>query len=194
MIFIRVTFTILLTFLLTQCKSSLNDAFKTVEKSLETTNRNLGNSLENLYSSIDSNRQKNLVLGLKADSIFYANDIACKLMDSLKLAMQLQDISGADLSVATNIFVNSLTGDTLKEKLVAVYRYSYSSLIDNSKKRSLDSVLNSIGMLKFDNTWERKYFESTSTVAAITILSKFQNDCKNAAILCLSDIKDHLPD
>jgi hypothetical protein len=181
--------------LLTQCKSpteQINDAFKTVDKSLDKSNEYLNNSIEGLYSSIDSNRQKNTNLAIKADSVFYTTDIAFKFIDSLKQVMKFQDTSGTDIDLASSIFVNSKTGDILKEKLLTVYSHSYASLIDSSKKASLDSVLNSISEFQVDINWKRNYFERAPTVAAITILSKFQNDCKNAATISLQDIKEHL--
>jgi hypothetical protein len=193
----RLTCCILISFLLTQCKSpreQINDAFNTVDKSLYKSNDYVNNSIEALYSSIDSNRQKNTILALKADSVFHATKIAFTFMDSLKQVMKLQDTSGTDIDLATNIFVISKTGDMLKKKLLAVYSQSYASLIDSSKKASLDSVLTSISKLNVDNNWRRNFFERTPTVAAITILSKFQNDCKNALTISLQDIKEHLID
>ena len=192
MTFARTISTSVIVLLLTQCNPSASDAFKTVDNSLKTSNTNLSSSLESLYSEIDSKRQKNPTLVLKADSVFYATEIACKFIDSIKLVMQSKDTSGTNLNVSTEMLVNSQTGNILKEKLLAVYKYSYLSLIDNSKKGSLDSVLNPIGQLQFNDNWKRIYFEMAPTVAAITILSKFQNDCKNAVVISLRDIKEHL--
>jgi ABC-type transporter Mla subunit MlaD len=131
---------ILLFILLTQCKSpseQINDAFKTVDNSLNESNQFLSDSMNTLYSSITSSREKNSILASKADSIFNATNVAFKFMDSLKKFMQLQDTLGTDINLATNIFIISDTGDILKKKLLDVYKLSYSALMDNSKRQAL---------------------------------------------------------
>ena len=63
----------------------------------------------------------------------------------------------------------------------------------NSKeKTNLDSVANSIIELQFDKDWSKKYFDKTPTVAAITMLTKFKNDCKNSAIIGMTSIRKQM--
>lgn len=180
---------------LAQCKSpsrEIAEAFKTVDKSLDSTNNRINNSIDAIYLSIDSKRKINSTYALYADSIFYTTKNTYKWLDSLKDVLKSKDSTGENLYLATSIFIKTATGDTLLRRLTDVYKQSCSSLIEKSKKGSLDSVLVSIRQLQFDKNWKRAYFEMTSTVAALTILSKFQNDCINAAIITLQDIKDHM--
>ena len=196
LLMIKQTLTILIAFLfLTQCKSPSNeimDAFKTVDSSLKKSMEYLNNSIDVIYLSIDSNRKTHLTYALYADSIYFSTKHTCNYLDSLKDVLKSKDKSGENIDVATNLIIKSATGDTLIQKLLVVYKYAYSSLIDKSKKGELDSALIRIGEIRFDKNWKRTYFELTPTFAAMTILSALENDCINAATITLRDIKEHM--
>ena len=195
--FNRLIFFLPLSLFLTHCQSpsdQIKDAFKTVDKSLEKSNDVFSNSIEGLYSAINSIRQKNEQLALKADSIYFATNEANKFIDSLKQTMQFQDTSGTNLNLATKLLVFTNTGDSLAKVLLDVYANTNSYPFDNTKRQGLDSVLQPIREVQSDKQWTKKYFERTPTVAAMTILSKFQNDCTNAAAITLGDIKLRLVD
>ena len=128
----------------TQCKSpsqEIMDSFETVNKSLRQSNEHFNNSLEAIYLSIDSNRNTNPTYALYADSLYSITKNAYNYLDSLKEVFKSQDTTGESLDLATNIIIKTATGDTLLQKLSAVYKYSYAFLIDKSKKGKLDSVL-----------------------------------------------------
>lgn len=174
--FIRLIFFLHLCLSLTNCQSpseNINNAFKTVDKSLEKSNSVLSNSIEGLYSAINSNRQKNEHLAVKADSIYFATNRANNLIDSLKGVLLFQDKSGTNLETATKLLVSTNTGDDLTNVLLNVYANTNSYNIDNSNRPRLDSMLQSFKEIQNDEQWTNKYFEMTPTVAAITILSKF---------------------
>ncbi len=178
-----------------RCKSpsqQIVEAFKTVDKSISKSNSHDNNSIDELYLSIDSNRKTNLGRALFADSVYLSAKNTCRYLDSLKDFLNSKDKTGDNLDLATNIFINSPTGDTLLKKLFTVYKYSYLPLLDKSKKGSLDSALAAIGELKVDKNWKELYFRQTPTVAAMTILNKFQNDCINATRITLLDIKNSM--
>jgi len=180
---------------LTQCKSPSNeimDAFKTVDSSLSKTTDYLNNTIDALYLYIDSNRNTHLMYASYADSIYTTTKNTCNYLDSLKNVLKSKDESGENVDAATNMFIKSATGDTLIQKLSAVYIYAHSALIDKSKKGELDSALVTIGEIQVDKNWKRKYFEMVPTFAAMTILSSLQNDCINAATITLRDIKEHM--
>ena len=195
--FNRLIFFLPLCLFFAHCQSpsdKIKNAFKTVDKSLEKSNNVLNNSIEGFYSAINSNRQKNEQLALKADSIYFVTNEANKFMDSLKQMMQFQDASGTNVNLATKLFVFTNTGDSLARVLLNVYAYTNSYSVNHTKKQELDSVLQTIREIQIDTQWGKKYFETAPTVAAITILSKFQNDCTNAAVITLGDIKQRLAD
>ena len=61
--------------ILASCKSpskEIEDAFKTVDKSLQSSNDLLTQSIDKTYSEINSNRQKNKALAIKTDTIYNA--------------------------------------------------------------------------------------------------------------------------
>jgi len=190
------TLTLLIAFLgLTQCKSpsqEITDAFKTVDNSLRQSNEHFNNSIDAIYLSIYSNRNTNLTYALYADSIYFITRNTYNYLDSLKNYLKSKDTTGENLDLATNILIKTATGDTLLQKLSDVYKYSYSFLIDKSKKRKLDSVLVTFAEIQVNKNWKSIYFDQTPTVAAMTILSKFQSDCVNAAEITLRDIQEHM--
>ena len=182
-------------FCLTQCKSPSNeiiDAFKAADSSLIQSKNYLINSINGIYLYIDSNRNTHLMYALHADSIYYTVKDIYNYLDSLRDVLKSKDESGENIDPATNMFIKSATGDTLFQKLSAVYNNAYSSLIDKSKKGELDGALATIGDIQVDKNWKKKYFEMTPTFAAMTILSSLQNDCLNAATITLRDIKKHI--
>jgi hypothetical protein len=181
--------------LLTSCDSltdEINKAFHTVNNSIQNSNKYLDNSIDKIFDSIKANRHRNLTLASKADTLFYKTENTIKFIDSLKQLLELQDTSGNDLKTSSKLLVMTLTSNNLKDKLVEVYKYSYLTLNNNKEKAILDSVANSIIELQFDKEWSKKYFYKTPTVAAITILTKFENVCKNSAIIGMSNIRKQL--
>lgn len=193
--FNRLFFSLPLCLILTNCQSlsdQIKSAFNTVDNSLITTNGIYRYSIDSLYSVINYNRQKNESLASKADLIYYTYQDAFKFMDSLKQVLQGKDASGSNVYLATELLVNTTTGDSLTNKIFKVYEYSHSSLYDNKNKLSLDSSLSSFKNIKIGKEWIRKYFEKTPTVAAITTLSKLQNDCLSGVVIVFEDIKHRL--
>jgi GldM N-terminal domain len=186
---------LIVAFFLVQCKSpsqKIVEAFKTVDNSLDNSNYFTNSSIDALYLSIDSSRKTSLTKVAYADSVYSATKNAYKYLDSLKEVLKRKDPTGADLELATSVFIKTKAGDTLLQKLSDVCRHSSSWPIDKSKQSSLDSALVPIRELQIDKNWKKFYFEGTPTVAAITILSKFQHDCINPTIITLRDIKDNV--
>jgi hypothetical protein len=184
----------LLLFLFAQCKSpsqEIKEAFKTIDKSLDHSNKLLQNSYDSAYSEIKSLRNHNLDLSLKADSFYASINDAINFMERQKELLQKLDSSGENVLIAEDLLIKSSAGKEIKKRLFAMQTISYYCLVDQSKKKTLDSVLSSITDLKDNANWEL-LFENTSTVSARTILSKFQNDCENVANIVLGDIRGHL--
>jgi hypothetical protein len=193
----KIKLTILFYFicLLTSCVSptdEINKAFQTVDKSLQKSNEYLDNSIYKIYDSIKIKWHKNLALASKADTLFYKIDNAIKFIDSLIQTLELQDTSGNDLKPSSKLLVTTLTSKKLQDKLISVYKCSYLTLNNSREKTNLDSVANSIIELQFEKDWSIKYFDKTPTVAAITILTKFENDCKNSAIIGMISIRKQI--
>lgn len=185
-----------LSVLLVHCQSpegEVADTFKKVNESIEKTNRSIAdaNSIEFLYSSIRLNRQKNAPLAEKAGKLYASTKEAHAFIEVLKRTLQFRDSSGVSL-VKPDQLMNTLVADSLSERLIAVYDHSYAALNDKNKIRSLDSTLVAIKEIRNNKQWTTKYFDRTPTIAAITIMNKFQYDCLDAARIVLGDIKQHL--
>lgn len=181
-----------LVFIAISCSSpteEINKAFHNVDKSLQKANEYLDDPLEKLYDSIIVQKNKNINLVNNADNIYKETKNTFQFIDSLKEVLKLQDGVGDNLNIASKLLVKTLTGKKLKDKLVTIYNYSYSTLETTQEKLSLDSVAYFIAHLNSGNNWSEKYFDMTPTVAAITMLTKFENDSKNLAIIGLTSVK-----
>jgi hypothetical protein len=186
-----------LSVLLIHCQSpegEITDAFKKVNGSIEKTNKSIidANSIEYLYSTIRLNQQKNAPLAEKAGRLYAITKDAHAYLERLKEHMEKNDSSGVNAGFVASLLIGTPVADTLTQKLSAVYDHSYAALNDQNKTKSLDSTLVTLKEIRSNKQWTTKYFDNTLTIAAITILSKFQYDCLDAARLVLGDIKQQL--
>jgi GldM N-terminal domain len=166
--------------------------FKKVNESLDKTNAAVGrNSLELYNRTIQGNKEKNPALAQTADSLFHSFNRVYDFIDSLKQQL-LVDSSGTDMTISDKLLLQSGAGNELMSKLAAVNKYCYLGLTDTGKKTELDGVLHSIQNLEKGATSLEQYFKNAPSIAAVTILSKFQNDCINATNMVLWDIRGHV--
>lgn len=143
--------------------------------------------MDKLYESIDSNRKKNETLALKSDSIYLITKKSIQVIDSLKMLV-IEQIT-PDTIYSSGKIIDSIFKLTLTSALQAVYDQtkSYSQNI-----QVVDSSLNDIEILKISIRGVPVYFKENSMAADITYLTKLHNDCHNAAIFVLSDIRDKI--
>ncbi|MBX3238476.1 MAG: hypothetical protein KIT80_06785 [Chitinophagaceae bacterium] len=181
--------------LLTTCQSpsdQIKDAFNKVDKSLETSNEVLNNSLENIYNQIVLKRNNNKDLTTRADTIYFRTTKTCSFLDSLKQVMLKKDTTGTNLDLATKLLFNTKTESDLTENLLSVYHSINSYSVDTSTKATINGTFQIFGEIQADKSWAKKYFETTPTIAAVTILTRLKNDCSNAATIALKDIHQRL--
>jgi len=177
------------------CKSpkrEVVDSFEEVNKSLDKPNNLKSWTIDELYESIKSKTERNSKYLLQADTIYYVARDAVSFMEKQKDNLKSLDSIGDKLNVAAGVLIKSHTADTLQILLEKVYRYSYEMLADTAKKKGIDSVMSSVTYLRSNKKWKRDYFYQIPTIGAITILTKFQNDCKSSAVIALSDIYQHM--
>ena len=195
---INMMYLVLTALLALNVSSEILNAFKTVNNSLEQTNRVVTASTTEIMTSLNAKLNDE---GTKARAqIWYPHaQKVHQLSESLyndiqKYKDQILKEAGADfakcdssykddnLDIATRIMVEHGGGKDLYTKLA------------NYKKAILESVDPKIGAQfgnslpinlakprtqnKGNKTWEDAYFRMVPTVAALTILSKFQNDVK----------------
>jgi gliding motility-associated protein GldM len=196
---INMMYLVLTALLALNVSSEILNAFKTVNNSLEATNKVVNASTGEIMTSLQAKMNEG---GTKERAqIWYphaqkAQQLASDLYNYIqKFKDQILTEAGADfakgdstykddnLDIATRIMVEHGGGkelyrrlDQYKKDLLAMdpkiaAQFSTSLPINLAKPRTQN---------KGNKTWEDAYFRMVPTVAALTILSKFQNDVKTS--------------
>src|SRR5215831_9655722 len=194
---INMMYLVLTALLALNVSAEILNAFKTVNKSLETTNVTVANSTETIMSSLED--KLNDPKTAEKAKIWYPN--AKKVQDASKdmysYIQALKDdiikkgggnvddrgFKADNLDIATRLMVDQKKGIELKKKLE-----DYKSTVlavDPEMGKAFATTLPINTEIpkqqsKSNNTFERAYFHMVPTVAALTILSKFQNDVKTS--------------
>ncbi|MFN2437794.1 MAG: gliding motility protein GldM [Chitinophagaceae bacterium] len=197
---INLMYLVLTAMLALNVSAEILNAFKTVDNSLTNTNKTVNNSTETILASLNEKRsepataQKANYWYPKAQQAQSLSKGVMTYIDGLKKEILVAaDFNPAengdssfkmdDLDIATRIMVNEGKGKKLqqmlsdyKKQLLAIdpliaKEFEKSLQIDLSMPRVQDKGL---------KTWELAYFHMVPTVAAVTILSKFQNDVKTS--------------
>ncbi len=197
---INIMYLVLTAILALNVSAEVINAFRTVNTSLENSNGNITTSNNTLYKSLldklsDPKQNQDKVkkwndnattaknLSTQLDT--YIND----LKQQLKVEAELKVVDGQEsfrednLDASTRLFENKKKGEELQNKL-AQYKTAMLN-IDPSIKAAFGNTLpidvtppKSQDGLQRDFT--QTYFHMTPTIAALTMLSKFQNNVKNA--------------
>jgi gliding motility-associated protein GldM len=195
---INIMYLVLTAILALNVSAEILNAFKVVDSSLIKSNASIDKSNSTLFESLKSkmedpaNREKATIWNGKAEQAKkMADDLYNKIekyRDDLKRASgynpekNLMTYKEDDLEAATHMFIVNGKGPELLKDLQAFKDGVLN--IDPEIKKEFDSKIpidlsippSTTGS---ENSWEYNYFHMTPTVAAITILSKFQNDIKN---------------
>ena len=196
---INMMYLVLTALLALNVSSEILNAFKTVNKSLEKTNDTINASTDQVMASLQAKlndagtRDKALVWQPKAKNV---QDESKKLYDYIQgLKDRILTESGGDpkdptkrykednLDIATRIMIEKGQGQQLLHNLT-----DYKSFILGLDAKIKDKFQNSLPINleapkssnRAGKTWEGAYFHMVPTVAALTILSKFQNDVKTS--------------
>jgi len=199
---INMMYLVLTALLALNVSSEILNAFKTVNNSLEETNRVVNQSTADVMTSLQE-KLKDAGTAEKAKIWLPKAQQVQKLTTDLNNYIQgLKDNilteAGADyskrtasdssykddnLDIATRLMVEHGEGKTLLAKLT---QYKKDILaVDPEIAKAFDKSL-PVHLEKpktknrGNNTWEAAYFRMVPTVAALTILSKFQNDVKTS--------------
>ncbi len=194
---INMMYLVLTALLALNVSSEILNAFKTVNRSLETTNVTVNASTVNIMKSLQDKTTKPetaeraLRWYPKAEQVQALSTKTYSYIQGLK-DMILREAGGDpnnkeksfkedNLDIATRLMVDKGEGKKLYAELEN-YRNSVlkvDPLIQQSFANSLQIDLTKPPTRsKGNNTWEAAYFRMVPTVAALTILSKFQNDVK----------------
>ena len=196
---INIMYLVLTAILALNVSAEILNAFKVVDDSLLKSNVSIDGSNKNLLESLQQKlskpetAEKAAMWAPKANEAKKMADVLIakieQYKDSLKRASGynpekgVNDFKNDDLEAATRIFIVNGKGPELQKDLADF----------KAKLLALDPKINTEFQSKLpidvsvppsttgsNNTWEYNYFHMTPTVAALTILSKFENDIKNA--------------
>ena len=194
---INLMYLVLTALLALNVSSEILNAFKVVDKSLQNSSSNLSAANTTLYASLTEKlndpktAEKAKIWEPKAEQAKALSDQMTTYLEGLKLQLkQASDLNSVDgtykednLDAATRLFDTKGEGKILESKLLA-YRVAMLNIDPEIKQKfektlpiDLEPPTSQDGSKKdFTNA----YFHMTPTVAGLTLLSKFQNNVKNA--------------
>ena len=197
---INIMYLVLTAILALNVSAEVINAFRTVNTSLENSNGNISSSNNTLYKSLvdklnDPKQNQDKVKKwndnattaktLSTDLDNFINDLKKQLKEEaeLKIVDGQESFREDNLDASTRLFENKKKGEELESRLK---KYKEAMLnIDPAIKAAFANTLpidvtppKSIDGLHRDFT--QTYFHMTPTIAALTMLSKFQNNVKNA--------------
>ena len=197
---INLMYLVLTALLALNVSSEILNAFKVVDRSLQNSSRNLSAANTTLYASLLAKlsepesklkAQEWQPLGEKAKAL--SNDMNTYI-ENLKVQLKKEADSkvGDDgqetfkednLEAATRLFGTNGKGKELEQRLKdyrAAMLAIHPSIKANFEKTLPIDLEPPIGQDGKKNTFTNAYFHMTPTVAGLTLLSKFQNNVKNA--------------
>ncbi|MBA2563476.1 MAG: gliding motility protein GldM, partial [Chitinophagaceae bacterium] len=191
---INIMYLVLTAILALNVSNEVIEAFKVVDRSLVNSNLNIDNATGTLYKSLSSkltdpqSSEKAKIWQPKADMAQKLSEEMNAYLENLKITLKQEanlkimdgkeDYKEDDLEASTRLFETKGRGKELETKLRA---YKEAMLnIDPQIRKEFEKSL-PIDMTPIaDKDFTTAFFHMTPTVAALTMLSKFQNNVKNA--------------
>jgi gliding motility-associated protein GldM len=195
---INMMYLVLTALLALNVSAEILNAFKTVNKSLETTNTTVNNSTTAIMQSLEDKQndpktaEKAAIWLPKAKAVQEYAKSMNTFIQSLKNEIikegggdpDKSSFKSDNLDIATRLMLDKGKAKELLAKLTE-FKNNILKKVDPSIDSAFATTL-PINLeipktqSKSNNTWERAYFHMVPTVAALTILSKFQNDVKTS--------------
>lgn len=194
---INLMYLVLTAMLALNVSAEILNAFKIVDRSLRNTNGTINNSTNTIMASLDEKRsdpasaakanvwypKAQQAQALAKDMYDYITSLKSKILAGAEFKKEDSSYKQDNLDVATRIMVTEGEGKRLRDRLEK-YRndlLAIDPLIAQEMKNSLQiDVSIPPTQDKGNKTWEDAYFHMVPSVAAITMLSKFQNDVKTS--------------
>jgi len=202
---INVMYLVLTAILALNVSNEVINAFKVVNTSLVTSNNNITASNNTLYKSLEDklnepqSKEKAEIWEPKAmqakklsdDMNNYIEDLKTQLLKAADLRMKydaktkdsVQDYREDNLDASTRMFETHGKGKELKERLDQYKQQMLAIDPSITKQFSGNFPITTVPPAASDGTkkdFTQTFFHMTPTVAALTMLSKFQNNVKNA--------------
>lgn len=198
---INIMYLVLTALLALNVSAEILNAFKTVDRSLMATNATVNHSTETILASLEEKKsdpssavkatiwlpKAQQAQALTKDLYNYIQELKNEIYKESGLDVAKNHDSTYkmdDLDVATRVLVEGKKKGAELQKKLADYKQALLNidpLIAQEMKNSLQINLDPPPTEdKSNKTWEAAYFHMVPSVAAITILSKFQNDIKTS--------------
>ena len=201
---INIMYLVLTALLALNVSSEILNAFKTIEQSLNSASNIIERKNLDIYKSLKSklndpkSAEKAAIWAPKAEQAHAYADAMYAYVESLKQelkvesGLQIKDgkevYKEDDLDATTRLFLNKKSGESkgkdlynkllkFKADLSAIDPLIAKEVIPNLP---LDLSIPTTSSIAGKGDWAYAYFNMTPSVAAITILTKFQNDIRNS--------------
>ncbi|MCM1483601.1 MAG: gliding motility protein GldM [Muribaculaceae bacterium] len=205
---INLMYIVLTAMLALNVSSDVLDAFNQVEDGLSRTNKHVTRRNDAIFAELQSiNEQNPAKAGAwygKAVEVRAEALRLTQLIDSLKMEVARQadgadadpsDIQNReDLESASVVMLNPVNrrGEELRKQIDVFRSYISAMLTDSAKRASIEAALSTEPFrrkgVEVLQKWEESKFENQPVVAAITLLTKLQNDIKYAEGEALSTL------
>jgi gliding motility-associated protein GldM len=197
---INLMYLVLTALLALNVSAEILNAFKTVNSTLENSSGLAQTKINGIFKSFETKMtdpnvvtaEKAKVWNAKADNARQLAEAVYKEIQGYKeLILKESDFDKTDssfkmdnLDIATRIFVEEKKGKQLEQRLKDL-REKLLSIDPDIRKQFENTLPIDLTPPKVENIankgdWSSSYFRMVPTVAAITILSKFQNDVRNS--------------
>lgn len=204
---INMMYLVLTALLALNVSAEIINAFKTVNNSLQNANTVATEKNNLIYKSLQdklndpNSRERALIWKPKADQVKLLADDMNNYIEQLKkdlkteAGLKIEDgkevFKYDNLEAATRLMDNQGKGKELLKKLTDFKANIIKVLPDSSEadKKVISDFMRTLPLnlaipetenLSNKNNWTLAYFRMTPAIAAVTILSKFQNDVKNS--------------
>jgi gliding motility-associated protein GldM len=197
---INIMYLVLTALLALNVSSEILNAFKTIDQSLNNANGIIQKKNEDVYKSLlnklndPKTKEQAAVWQPLAEKAHGYADNLYKEIDALKVELKkgsgLKLVDGKEvfnednLEAATRLFVEEKRGQDLYNKLQK-FKQDLADLNPKIAEKVIPNLSLDLSIPKSENQvankdWGYAYFNMTPTIAAITILTKFQNDIRNS--------------
>ncbi|RAJ75461.1 gliding motility-associated protein GldM [Chitinophaga dinghuensis] len=205
---INIMYLVLTAMLALNVSAEILNAFSIVNNSINTSNGSITEKNNVVYDQFTKQMEKDAAkvgpYKEKAEKVKAVSKEAFDYIEGLKKTIiteaggldEAGDIKGkSDLDAATRVMENNKKGPELEAKLTAL-RSQLLSFVTPADKASFEKTLplrievgKSTGHdAETKKTWTTYHFNMVPVVAAVTILSKFQNDIKNSEAAIIDNL------
>lgn len=197
---INLMYIVLTAMLALNVSSDVLDGFTQVDEGLNRSNRNIAGRNQALYEKLEQFAEQNPEKGRqwleRATEVVEFTAALRQHVDSLKLAVvrKADGKSGDpsnikhrdDLEASSAVMLNPATyeGRNLRYQIDAYRQFIIDLIPDTLKQQTIAAALSTenpdANVLQSRQTWEEANFEAKPVVAAVTLLSKLENDIRYA--------------